>query len=105
MKKWTLYLLLLFIFSCSSKDVVIEEISFLYDKSNAQPSLVSNNGNLSLTWISSDQDMNANLNFRLIYDDSFAAAQAAPVRAYFSDDSLHIAKIGPKTLQIHLNTG
>ncbi len=71
MKKWTLYLLLLFIFSCSSKDVVIEEISFLYDKSNAQPSLVSNNGNLSLTWISSDQDMNANLNFRQFIDDKW----------------------------------
>ena len=71
MKKWTLYLLLLFIFSCSSKDVVIEEISFLYDKSNAQPSLVSNNGNLSLTWISSDQDINANLNFRQFIDDKW----------------------------------
>ena len=71
MKKWTLYLLLLFIFSCSSKDVVIEEISFLYDKSNAQPSLVSNNGNLSLTWISSDQDMNANLNFRQFINDKW----------------------------------
>ena len=71
MKKWTLYLLLLFIFSCSSKDVVIEEISFLYDKSNAQPSLVSNNGNLSLTWISSDQDMNANLNFRQFINDQW----------------------------------
>ena len=71
MKKLTLYLLLLFIFSCSSKDVVIEEVSFLYDKSNAQPSLVSNNGDLSLTWISSDQDMNANLNFRQFIDDKW----------------------------------
>ena len=71
MKKLTLYLLLLFIFSCSSKDVVIEEVSFLYDKSNAQPSLVSNNGNLSLTWISSDQDMDANLNFRQFIDDEW----------------------------------
>ena len=71
MKKWTIYLLLLFILSCSSKDVVIEEVSFLYDKSNAQPSLVSNNGNLSLTWISSDQDMNANLNFRQFVDDKW----------------------------------
>ena len=71
MKKWTLYLLLLLIFSCSSKDVVIEEVSFLYDKSNAQPSLVSNNGDLSLTWISSDQDMNANLNFRQFIDDKW----------------------------------
>ena len=71
MKKWTPYLLLLFIFSCSSKDVVIEEVSFLYDKSNAQPSLVSKNGNLSLTWISSDQDMNANLNFRQFIDNKW----------------------------------
>ena len=41
------------------------------DKSNTQPSLVSNNGNLSLTWISSDQDMNANLNFRQFINDKW----------------------------------
>ncbi len=64
MKRYVIALSLLSLFSCSSNDIVIEEISFLYDNNNAQPSLVSNNGNLSLTWISSDKDMNASLNFR-----------------------------------------
>ena len=63
MKKFIIALFLLSLFSCNSNDVTIEEISFLYDNNNAQPSLVSNNGNLSLTWISSDEDMNASLNF------------------------------------------
>ncbi|MBJ34495.1 MAG: sialidase [Flavobacteriaceae bacterium] len=55
---------MLSLFSCNSNDIIIEEISFLYNNNNAQPSLVSNKGNLSLTWISSDDDMNASLNFR-----------------------------------------
>ena len=68
MKKYLLIFSLLGLLSCTSKDIQIEEISFLYEKSNAQPSLVSNNGILSLTWISSDEDMNAELNFRQFKD-------------------------------------
>ena len=68
MKKYLLIFSLLGLLSCTSKDIQIEEISFLYEKSNAQPSLVSNNGILSLTWISSDEDMNAELNFRQFND-------------------------------------
>ena len=64
MKKFIIALSLLSLFSCNSDNVIIEEISFLHNNNNAQPSLVSNNGNLSLTWISSDGDMNASLNFR-----------------------------------------
>ena len=68
MRRFVIILSLLIIFSCTSKDIIIEEISFLYDNSNAQPSLVSNNGYLSLTWISTDKDMNASLNFRQFED-------------------------------------
>ena len=68
MKKCLIIFALLGLVSCTSKDIQIEEVSFLYDKSNAQPSLVSNNGLLSLTWISSDEDMNAELNFRQFKD-------------------------------------
>ena len=64
MKKFIITFSLLSLFSCDSNDIKIEEISFLHENNNAQPSLVSNNGNLSLTWISSDEDMNASLNFR-----------------------------------------
>ncbi len=69
MKNFVIALSLLTVFSCTSNDIKIEEISFLFDNNNAQPSLVSNNGSLSLTWISSDADMNATLNFRQFKDE------------------------------------
>ena len=68
MKKSILIISLLGIFSCTSKDIPTEEISFFHNNSNAQPSLVSSNGSLSLTWISTDEDMNAELNFRQFKD-------------------------------------
>ena len=68
MKKFIIAFSFLILFSCNSSDIKIEEISFLYENNNAQPSLVSNNGKLSLTWISSDEDMNAELNFRQFKD-------------------------------------
>ena len=64
MKKFIIAFSFLILFSCNSSGIKIEEISFLYENNNAQPSLVSNNGKLSLTWISSDEEMNASLNFR-----------------------------------------
>ncbi len=70
---------LLIIFSCTSKDIIIEEISFLYDNSNAQPSLVSSNGSLSLTWISTDKDMNASLNFRQFEDEEWTNPQTLAI--------------------------
>jgi len=68
MKKFTVILSFLSIFSCTSKDIIIEEISFLHENSNAQPSLVSENGSLSLTWISSNEDKKAALNFSQFKD-------------------------------------
>ena len=44
-------------------EVLIEEIPFSYENSNAQPSLVSKNGSLSLSWISSNAKKEATLNF------------------------------------------
>ena len=64
MKKISIALSLVSLFACNFNDIEIEEISFLHENNNAQPSLVSNNGKLSLTWISTDEDMNASLNFR-----------------------------------------
>ena len=80
MKKCLIIFALLGLLSCTSKDIQIEEISFLYDKNNAQPSLVSNNGSLSLTWISSDEDMNAELNFRQFKDGDWRVCAAAALR-------------------------
>ena len=72
MKNFVFVISLLMLFSCASNDIIIEEISFIYDNNNAQPSLVSNNGNLSLTWISSDEDMNSILNFRQFKNDGWS---------------------------------
>ena len=63
MKKFTIILSFLTIFSCTSKDVVVKEISFLHENSNAQPSLVSGEGSLSLSWISSNEGKKSTLNF------------------------------------------
>ena len=79
MKKFAIILSLLILFSCTSKDVIIEEISFLYDNSNAQPSLVSNNGSLSLTWISTDKEMNASLNFRQFKNEKWTNPQTLAI--------------------------
>ena len=63
MKKFTIILSFLTIFSCTSKDVVVKEIPFLHENSNAQPSLVSGEGSLSLSWISSNEGKKSTLNF------------------------------------------
>ena len=47
MRKGLIIFALLGLLSCTTKDIQIEEVSFLYDQSNAQPSLVSNNSELS----------------------------------------------------------
>ena len=75
MKKFIIILFFLSIFSCTSKDIIIEEISFLHDNSNAQPSLVSKNGSLSLTWISSNEDKKAALNFSQFKDGEWTNPQ------------------------------
>ena len=64
MKKEVLCLLFLTISSCTSREIIIEKIPFLHENNNAQPSLVSMDGSLSLSWISSDEKKKAALNFR-----------------------------------------
>ena len=63
MKKFIFFLFLLATMSCSTKEVFIEEIPFFYENSNAQPNLVSSNGSLSLSWISSKEENKASLNY------------------------------------------
>ena len=62
MKKFTIIFSFLAI-SCTSKDVVVKEIRFLHENSNAQPSLVSGEGSFSLSWISSNEGKKSTLNF------------------------------------------
>ena len=63
MKKFIFFLSLLATMSCSTKEVLIQEIPFFYENSNAQPNLVSSNGSLSLSWISSKEENKASLNY------------------------------------------
>jgi hypothetical protein len=63
LKKFIIIFTLLTIISCTTKEVFIEDIPFLYGDNNAQPNLVSSNGALSLSWISSKNKNKASLHF------------------------------------------
>ncbi len=63
MMKFIVTLALLAIISCSTKEVFIEDIPFPYGDNNAQPNLVSSNGSLSLSWVSSKKENKASLHF------------------------------------------
>jgi hypothetical protein len=63
LKKFIIIFTLLTIISCTTKEVFIEDIPFLYGDNNAQPNLVSSNGTLSLSWISSKNENRASLHF------------------------------------------
>ena len=75
MKKGVLYLLFLTISSCTSRGIIIEKIPFLHENNNAQPSLVSKGGSLSLSWISSDDEKKAVLNFSQYKDGKWNSPQ------------------------------
>ena len=59
MNRSVLLVLFLFLASCTKLDFVVEEIQFSFGKNNAQPNLVSNGDNLTLSWISSEEDQKA----------------------------------------------
>ena len=63
MKKLIIIFSFLTMISCSRKEVQVQEIPFFYEYSNAQPNLVSYNGSLSLSWISSKEENIASLNY------------------------------------------
>tara|TARA_B110000438_G_scaffold263669_1_gene275815 strand:- start:160 stop:1356 length:1197 start_codon:yes stop_codon:yes gene_type:complete len=63
MKKVNLLFCILTLISCTTKEIFIEDIPLSYHNNNAQPNLVSYNGTLSLSWISSEQHNNASLHF------------------------------------------
>jgi len=63
LKKFIITFTLLTIISCTKNEVIVEDIPFLYGDNNAQPNLVSSNGTLSLSWISSKNENKASLHF------------------------------------------
>ena len=75
MKKIFALFTIITIISCSSKEVTIEEISFLFDNNNAQPNLVSNDGALSLSWISSNDEDNTSLHISQFIDEKWTKPQ------------------------------
>ena len=74
MKKFTIIFFFLAI-SCTSKDVVVKEIRFLHENSNAQPSLVSGEGSLSLSWIYSNEGNRSTLNFSQLKEGKWTNTQ------------------------------
>ena len=75
MKRFIIIFTLLTIFSCTSEGVTIEEISFLHENSNAQPSLVSWNSSLSLSWVSFNEQKKASLNLSRFIDGKWTKPQ------------------------------
>lgn len=75
MKRFIIIFTLLTIFSCTSESVTIEEISFLHENSNAQPSLVSWNSSLSLSWVSFNEQKKASLNLSRFIDGKWIKPQ------------------------------
>lgn len=61
MKKIVLLFSLIVVMACSKKEVVIQDIPFEFGVSNAEPNLVSHDGKLILSWISSEKGKEAQL--------------------------------------------
>ena len=74
MKKFTIIFFFLAI-SCTSKDVVVKEIRFLHENSNAQPSLVCVEGALSLSCLSSNEGNKSTLNFSQLKEGKWTNTQ------------------------------
>ena len=68
MKKIILTFCILSLISCTKNNVIIENIPFSYGKNNAQPNLVSFNGSISLSWISTLNNDNALLHLTQLKD-------------------------------------
>ena len=82
MKKLIITFALLSIISCTTKELLIEDIPFSYGNNNAQPNLGSSNGTLSLSWISSKEENKASLNFSQLKKGKWVSPQTI---AYGSD--------------------
>ena len=63
MNKFFIIVIIFSIISCDRNDIYIENIPFNFANNNAQPNLVSSNGTLSLSWISSLNENESILHF------------------------------------------
>jgi hypothetical protein len=63
LNKFFVIVIIFSIISCARNDINIENIPFSFGNNNAQPNLVSSNGTLSLSWISSQNENESVLHF------------------------------------------
>ena len=59
MKNFIVLIFMIVLISCSKQEVIIENIQFSFGENNVAPNLVSKEGNLTLSWISSEEDQEA----------------------------------------------
>ena len=59
MKNFIVLIFMIVLISCSKQEVIIENIQFSFGENNVAPNLVSKDGNLTLSWISSEEDQEA----------------------------------------------
>jgi hypothetical protein len=72
MNRSVFILFFLLTISCSKKEFKVEEIQFSFGKNNAQPNLVSHGDQLTLSWISSEEDKDAILFYSQYKDNKWS---------------------------------
>ena len=73
MKKIALLFSLVLALSCGQKEIVINSISFEFGENNAEPNLVSKDGELTLSWVSSIRGKEATLYYSQFSDEKWEA--------------------------------
>ena len=82
MKNFIVLILITVLISCSKQEVIIENIQFSFGENNVAPNLVSKDGNLTLSWISSEEDQEAVLYYSQFINENWKA----PVRITSGSD-------------------
>ena len=82
MKNFIVLIFMIILISCSKQEVIIENIQFSFGENNVAPNLVSKDGNLTLSWISSEEDQEAVLYYSQFTNENWKA----PVRITSGSD-------------------
>ena len=71
MKRISVLLVFVFLISCSEKEFNVSEVSLNFGINNAEPNLVAQDGDLSLSWINSERGKEATLFYSQLENDSW----------------------------------
>ena len=82
MKNFIVLIFMIILISCSKQEVIIENIQFSFGENNVAPNLVAKEGNLTLSWISSEEDQEAVLYYSQFINKNWKA----PVRITSGSD-------------------